>query len=585
MLTWPMWWIAGGLAGCSDSGFSFARPREVCESTYWAEESAPPSADPLLWTLEEKWHAPLGDAWVVHLAGGPLEDTNGDGTVGPGDRTDPLSAEAVSSKLGVVHGETGEVLAHARTEGSGIVTVAEVDPAHPGAEIVMLGVGGLWVHLADSEGVYLSAPLPDSGNPYGMPLTDLEGDGAPDVVGARGVYSLQTGEALLSFETVEGTPAAADLDGDGLAEVIVHHVKADFATIYDAGGGVAGICEVTGAGGGRGSEDIWSTAVGQLDDDPELEVVVGGLKGVAVCDRDGTRLAERPDPMTGSLLLAELDGDPMPEILVQDGISLLGFEHDLAPMPGANLIATGYASTVADLDGDGVHEVVTWMSEAVAITRATGTPLAYYRLPGAMNMYTWTGSLGPMVADIDGDGLAEIVVAAWAEGGVVALENPLGGWDVPDAIHAWTGTGHHPASRTAAGEVVQLGPDDVTPGRNVWNGRATLPPSCSTALSLDLRDICVDNCAADAALTVYVSNGGVVPIAAGLVLELLVDGEVQTTAPVPEIAPELALPVQIAWPADELGGAIEVRVQQTDQLAACTVPASAWVGDPICSGR
>jgi hypothetical protein len=186
----------------------------------------------------------------------------------------------------------------------------------------------------------------------------------------------------------------------------------------------------------------------------------------------------------------------------------------------------------------------------------------------------------PAISDLDGDGLAELVAGEDSSGGVVALTNELGGWSVLEADRPWFGADHHPDSMQPSGQVGQITPESVSQGHNVWNGRPAVPPQCSQALTLEIRDVCAGNCSGDAVVTVYVANAGILPVSSGVSLQLWAGDQLLGEAPLPDVQPETAVPVQLFVPADDLVGTLEARLAGSID-GDCEVPVATW-SEPVC---
>jgi len=288
-------------------------------------------------------------------------------------------------------------------------------------------------------------------------LGDIDGDGLPEIVSAG------TDGRLLAFEhdgTVKwqgttqwpgsaslndhysGAVALADLDQDGDVEIITGNMLSD----HD--GNLLWIAP-------QPSGNWSATTAADLDGEPGLEVVLGH----AAYHADGTLYYLNGGIQPGYPQIADLDGDGLPEVLVTNvnGISVL--EHD-GQTKYSDLRPTGVPvgftewlrpATIHDFDGDGeaefamssadwytVYEAdasIVWSSpvdDSSGIAAGTafdflgdGTAEAMYA--DQYDMFIFDGSGGvllqtprasgtlseyPVVADIDNDGSAEIVVVS-----------------------------------------------------------------------------------------------------------------------------------------------------------------------------
>lgn len=293
---------------------------------------------------------------------------------------------------------------------------------------------------------------------------------------------------------------------------------------------------------------------------------------MAICDADGTLLDSTSgfDGDEPSLVgIGELDGDGEAEIVVAGAMELTAFDSDLSVLWTYSLDERWrwYPFSLADLDGDGRHEVLVHIDGALVVLDSAGATLATYVFdpPGGA---AWRSQ--PIVADVDADGLAEIVV-----GGVdvVVLESPEGGWPIADAVYDWPGSDRHPGDRTLSGGLPGPDPFWLTPGQNVWQG---LTPGIAPLpeLGVAFTGLCVESCDGDAVVTVRVSNSSARVVTRGVevTLEAIATGEVLGTttvsAPLPAGAGRY---VTFRVSADRVGEGLRATVDGQDRVAECDV--------------
>ncbi len=150
----------------------------------------------------------------------------------------------------------------------------------------------------------------------------------------------------------------------------------------------------------------------------------GPLSAALVASTSPPALLGWPEPLgeatSSSVCLADLDGDGKPEVLVgsdylyvfrPDGTEWLNGDQ--------NAVTVGIFSTAlhhipsspaaADLDGDGVPEIIaaSWNDSTVAVWNANGTMVPGWPRKGDAPFWST-----PAVGDIDGDGTPEIVVGS-----------------------------------------------------------------------------------------------------------------------------------------------------------------------------
>lgn len=198
--------------------------------------------------------------------------------------------------------------------------------------------------------------------------------------------------------------AVHDLDADGDGEVILQH------EVYDHEGNLL-----------WDKANPWVTegdvhTAADLDGDGMLEVIFGH----AVYRWDGTRIYDFFEgfDIRGLPAVADLDGDDLPEILLTtpDGLAL--FEHDgtnvwgpLIPdgaPPMGDHLTWMRPATIHDFDGDGEPEVATSAKEVFAVYEITPTgPELKQQWPIDDN----SGAAGSTAFDFLGDGTAEAMYA------------------------------------------------------------------------------------------------------------------------------------------------------------------------------
>ncbi|MCC6349891.1 MAG: VCBS repeat-containing protein [Candidatus Eisenbacteria bacterium] len=336
---------------------------------------------------------------------------------------------------------------------------------------------------------------------------DIDGDGRMEiVVGSNGVrvYAFNDdGTEVLNGDNNAGTqgvfkalsagpnfctPALADIDGDGLPEIIFNGGDGRVYAWNADGSNVPGFPIVTNA------YFSGSPAVGHLDGagDTSLEIVcVGTNDSIYVFEPDGTRRPGWPlwnrasgTSKSPSPAIADMNNDGYNDIVFQSTNGYL-FVYNrngtvLPPLTAIKYTAltSGVAECspiVADLNGDGRNDVLLG-DEAGVLTAISGMDGTV--LPGFPIQLAGEVRGTPAVADIDRDGMTEIVVADWDKNIYV--------WDYdfpfqPNGEAPWPQFHHDPRRTGLASSVLYLGAGDPGQGGTPVRELELAPPSPNPA--------------------------------------------------------------------------------------------------------
>jgi len=279
---------------------------------------------------------------------------------------------------------------------------------------------------------------------------DLDGDGQAETVLLSASWDLYVFEGdgqpawhseamALSYAHISpdrGQLLVRDLDGDGRAEIAVVTVDPPIGVYVFRGDGSQAWSYPL----GTSSSTSAKLTAGDVDRDGDLEIAVTTAvhEPVYLLDGEGRLLAEyRTWGTSGSLELADLDGDGRDEILVatETGLQVFGTSdhverRQLWRSPSLGSLA---ALALGDTDGDGQNEVLAGSQDGrVYALAADGQPLWDVPLEAAV--------LALEAGDVDGDGRDEIVVGAWggagpAGGQVHLLDSGRRLWSVPAGLY------------------------------------------------------------------------------------------------------------------------------------------------------
>ena len=420
---------------------------------------------------------------------------------------------------------------------------------------------------------------------------DLDGDGDPEVMVETQVIDGVTGAQELELSTTRAplfqNTTAADLDGDGIMEIIYANAVFDSSTGTELWSGTSTTLSEM--------ELNWPAII-QYDSDPEAEVLFINSVTYEIYDDDGTLLIENdlPGGVPAPPCIADFDGDSMVEMGVYSTVDgyLYGMELDGTELWSELMedYTGGAASCSAyDLNNDGAYEVL--YSDQISLKVLDGTTGA---LQTSSNDHcSLTGVEYPVIADIDGDGAAEIITinqaidedeCTYRQGGIVVHGHDGDGW-APSGqswgFYDFRG-GNHGEDSSALNSPMPWQTETLLHARPVLND-----PMAD--LGVEITDSCLTGCEDTNRLdlAVRISNDGLLDIAdADLVVSAL-DGTTLTELQrinVGAVASGVALAsVGVSVDLSDIGAnGLEFRVESASAIEECDSINNVIAVEPVC---
>jgi hypothetical protein len=350
---------------------------------------------------------------VVTPVVGNLTDDNDDGEIDLCDIPDVVVVAYTSlnapAHLHVLDGATGipHYIAQTTVDFSTAPALGDIDD--DGEMEIVTSSNGLLVAFNADGSLLWTGQAWTGAYIGGIGLADLDNDGDVEIYGDNGVYDHMGVKLWSTPNAIAQYPAttAADMDDDGDLEIVFGN------SVYHHDGSM-----------------MWYTPsvipgfphVADFDDDGEPEVLMTSPAGLSLLETDGTvvynGLTPTGDPASGlnwhrPAAIHDMDGDLVAEYAMSSRSNYTVYEADASivwssPVLDSSGVAAG---TAFDFLGDGIAEAMYADETSMFIFDGNGDVLLQTPRTSA------TGTEYPIVADVDDDGSAEIIVVSNSFGG------------------------------------------------------------------------------------------------------------------------------------------------------------------------
>ena len=442
----------------------------------------------------------------------------------------------------------------------------------------------------------------DLGSNRAQKIADIDGDGKPEIISGATVLNSDGSVRFARINTsgtgggnsvggVLGATAVADVDLDGRSEVVAGN------TVYNSDGTVKWYNPALPDG---------AVVIGNFDEDPNPELVFATDSSSSgfqlfLLEHDGSikwgpvNLAsiEGAWPFTyGSIpTIADFDADGQSEIGIKGNGKYFIIDRNGAikltlPIPRTATDYSRVSATVFDLNGDGRPEVVIYSDQYLRIFDGKLGTLLYQEQAGqsTINGY-FMGKFryqGVVVADVDGDGKAELVVTGidygytseqWAR--VYGARNN----DWQNTRRIWNQPGYHVTNVNDDGSIPRYeAPSWLTNNSYHCNVATSNGPNPYLAADLSASYLRLDlaRYPDSASITARIGNGGALALQPGVTASAY-DGDpasggalIGTAVTSTVLQPGAYEDVTIAWNAPSEGAhAITLKVDPDATVPEC----------------
>ena len=357
---------------------------------------------------------------------------------------------------------------------------------------------------------------------YQVTVSERSGSGAYRLT----TTFVQTSLPFAPLAAGEGTASVAitDVNGDGVPDIITaNRIDQTVSVFLGIGDGAFQPAETFAAG-----PRLWRVTVGNVSNDGRPDIITGnkGNNTVSVLlgNGDGTFMPQLVIPAgtrVAGAIAVDVNGDGRPDLIednyAADQIWVLDGNGDstfgpptIYPTDNAGQFQGVIELTVADVNGDGIPDLIypTYIGADVVVrlgigNGAFGPETKYPARPGAYEVD---------VLDVNGDGIPDIVCVNAVDNSVSVLLGKGNGAFLPEHVYP---VGANPYSMALADVNGDGIPDILTSNRNdntvsllVGNGDGTFQPQRNFQTGKTPRRVAVGDFNGDGQLDIATSNQG-----------------------------------------------------------------------------